>query len=674
MGSINSVQTNSSEDDLAQQAQALLQDGKAAAAESVINELLQNDNENTEGLYILAVCQRYLKQPEQALQTLVKLNSVKPEYGRAYQEAGHNHRLMRATVSAITAYHKAVHYNPALVASWQVLYELHQQQGNKHAAAEARKPLLRLQEMPDELVSVTSMLHEGKLYKAERLCRHFLQKTPHHVEAMRLLAELGVKFMVLDDAEFLLESCVEFEPENHHARFDYANVLFKRYKFKQALQQAEILHRRNPTDLAVNMTLANSHMGAGDMDSALTIYHDVLTETPDNPNVLLQQAHALKTVGKLNDAIASYHKAYTVKADYGDAFWSLANLKTYRFSDAEITAMKTREQDDRTDFVDRFHFCFALGKAFEDRKDFAVAMDYYQRGNALKKQQSHIRTENIEKDFKSQISSCTSTLFDAKKGCGHPAPDPIFIVGLPRAGSTLLEQILASHSQVDGTMELHNIPALVHRLKGRRRIDDDPRYPGILYELSAEQLNQYGEDFINSTQIYRQGAPFFIDKMPNNFRHIGLIHLILPNAKIIDARRDPMACCFSGFKQLFAEGQEFTYGLEEIGRHYKGYVELMDHWDKVIPRKILRVQHEDVVQDLETEVRRMLDFCGLPYEQACVEFYKTDRAIKTPSSEQVRQPIYKSGLEQWRNFEPYLQPLKDALGPVLTRYPIPGID
>jgi hypothetical protein len=271
-----------------------------------------------------------------------------------------------------------------------------------------------------------------------------------------------------------------------------------------------------------------------------------------------------------------------------------------------------------------------------------------------------------------QARYCDENLFASRKGCGSQSPDPVFIVGLPRAGSTLLEQILASHSQVDGTLELPNIPALAYRLAGRRRVDEDPRYPAILPELADDKLLKFGEAYIEDTRVHRGDAPFFIDKMPNNFRHIGLIHMILPNAKIIDARRHPMACCFSGYKQLFASGQEFTYGLDEIGRYYRDYVGLMDHWDKVLPGKVLRVQYEDVVADVETQVRRLLEYCGLPFEQACVDFHQTQRSVRTPSSEQVRQPIFTGGLEQWRNFEPWLDPLKSALGPMLDRYPIAG--
>jgi hypothetical protein len=314
---------------------------------------------------------------------------------------------------------------------------------------------------------------------------------------------------------------------------------------------------------------------------------------------------------------------------------------------------------------DRCQLCFALGKAFEDREEFASSFAYYERGNTLMMQQVRYSAERIAAEFKVQLETCTRDLLTDQSGHGNMAADPIFIVGLPRAGSTLIEQIIASHSQVDGTMELPHILALVHRLNGRRRIRDDGRYPKVLQELTPAQLQKFGDNYLSDIKVYRKGAPFFTDKMPNNFRHIGLIHLILPNAKIIDARRDPMACCFGAFKQLFAEGQAFTYGLEEIGRYYRGYVELMDHWDEVLPGKILRVQHEDVVADLEIQVRRILKYCGLPFEQSCLDFHKTERAVRTASSEQVRQPLYKSGLDQWRNYEPWLEPLRVALGQVL---------
>ena len=648
--------------DIIVQAKTLMQKQQISQAETLISTLLAQNEDNFEGLYILSVCQRYLKKYQQALQTLNKLKLIDPHYGRAYQEEGHIHRQHGAVAPAIAAYHHAVMRNPALLASWQALATLYQQQSNSKAAQDMIEQIKYLSSLPIELLSVSSMLHENKLYKAEQLCRSFLQKTPHHVEAMRLLAEIGVKMKVLDDAEFLLESCVEFEPDNKVARFSYADVLYKRQKFKESLKQAETLRKEDPDNIAFNMIIANCHVGSGDIAKALVIYNAVLEQAPDNPNILLMQAHALKAVAKVDEAIIAYQKAYKAKPDFGDAFWSLANLKTYRFSDEEIQMMKDWQSDERTTLVDRFHFCFALGKAYEDRKDYATSMEYYQLGNALKQQECRYKAEYIDQEFKAQMTSCSTELFEKNETSGSPAADPIFIIGLPRAGSTLLEQILSSHSQVDGTMELPNIASIVHKLNGRRRVDEEQPYPANLHDLTPKQLTELGNEYINSTQVYRQNAPFFIDKMPNNFRHIGLIQLILPNAKIIDARRHPMACCFSGFKQLFAEGQEFTYGQEEIGRYYKGYTKLMSHWDNVLPNKVLRVQYEDVVADLETQVKRILKYCGLPFEDACLNFHKTKRAVKTPSSEQVRQPIYKSGLEQWRNFEADLTVLKETLG------------
>jgi hypothetical protein len=356
-----------------------------------------------------------------------------------------------------------------------------------------------------------------------------------------------------------------------------------------------------------------------------------------------------------------------VRPSFGDAYWSLANLKTYRFSPVEIAHMRAQEALPTTPRADRYHLCFALGKAFEDRGEYADSFHYYERGNALKKSESTYRPEPVERNTRLQKEICTRQLFADRNGVGCDSPDPIFIVGLPRSGSTLLEQILASHSQVEGTMELADIPRLVLELQGREAIQDNPQYPRVLGELAPEDFLRFGRKYIDDTRVYRtSGKPFFIDKMPNNFRHLGLIHLILPNAKIIDARRNAMACCFSNFKQLFASGQEFTYDLDDIGRYYRTYLELMAHWDSVLPGKVLRVNHEDVVEDLETNVHRILDFCGLPFEPQCVEFYKTERSIRTASSEQVRQPIFKEGLDQWRNFEPWLGPLNAALGPAVT--------
>jgi tetratricopeptide (TPR) repeat protein len=481
------------------------------------------------------------------------------------------------------------------------------------------------------------------------------------VEAMRLLARIGIARDVLDDAEFLLESVLTFAPAYHLARHDYVRVLLKRHRNVKALEESRILLRAEPGNRDYRAVYATSCLALADYDEAIKTYRALLEEAPDSADLHLSIGHALKTLGRQQEAVNSYRAAAQVNPSFGDAYWSLANLKTYRFAGADITQMQAREADEGISLADRYHLCFALGKAFEDAGDYAESFAYYDRGNALKRGEVRYRPEPIERNAQLQRSIVTRAFLAARQDTGCPDRAPIFIVGLPRAGSTLLEQILASHSQVEGTMELADISRLVLRLQGRNFDERSPPYPAVLEKLSAEQLRGFGERYLADTQVYRTGKAYFIDKNPNNFRHIGLIHLILPNARIIDARREKMACCFSNFKQLFASGQEFTYNLEDIARYYTNYVALMDHWDSVLPGKILRVQHEDVVTDLDASVRRLLDFCALPFEPQCLEFHKTERSVRTASSEQVRRPIYTEGLDQWQRFSPYLGPLKQAL-------------
>lgn len=654
-------------EELVTRARNLLQRGQLSAAISACQEALRVDGDNQDALYTLAVAERFRGNLNGALALTGRLIDLDPTFGRAYQERGHCLRDMAKPDAALDAYQAAVSHNGALVSSWQMLSELHNAAGREESAEFARSQYQYLSDLPPELLAVSNFVREGHYFKAEQLCRAFLQRHGHHVEGMRLLAEIGTKFNSYEEAEFLLESAHVLDPQNIGAHFDYVELLHKRQKFDVALEQAKILRGKEPGNPQLEMLYANENLSVGNFDEALDAYRTMLSKMPNNPNLNLTLGHALKTVGEQEQAIDAYRKAYTTKPDFGDAYWSLANLKTYRFSDDEIAQMRSAEAAPGTGLVDRYHLCFAIGKSLEDRGDYAAAFDYYERGNRLKREETRYDWRRISSEMQLQIDHCTPALFEVHGGSGCPAPDPIFIVGLPRAGSTLLEQILASHSQVEGTMELPNILALAHRIDGRRRIDEEARYPGNLGELTADELLRFGEAFMRDTQIHRKtGTPFFIDKMPNNFRHIGLIHLILPNAKIIDARRGAMSCCFSGFKQLFAEGQEFTYGLEEIGRYYSDYVRLMDHWDAVLPGKVLQVRYEDVVNDLEGQVRRLLDYCDLPFEEACIRFHENDRAVRTASSEQVRQPIFTSGVDQWENFSPYLDPLRAVLGPDLV--------
>jgi tetratricopeptide (TPR) repeat protein len=642
---------------------ALMEKGQFGAALGGARSLLGEVPDNRDVLYIAAVSERYLGRIGDALKTLERLEAQHPDFSRLYQERGHCHVALRQAEAAIQAYARAVNINPTLHASWKGLKVLFKIVGRPEGSERAAQELARAEALPPEIAAATNLFLDGEVFPAERMVRDYLLKHGDHVEGMRLLARIGMKLEVYDDAEILLENALLLEPDYHAMRYDYVLTLLERHKHVQALEQIERLLTIEPGNRAYRITHATVCVGVGKHDAAIERYRAILEETPNDPEIHLSVAHALKTQGKQSEAIESYRTAFAQRPSFGDAYWSLGNLKTYRFRDEELARMRAEEAAPGIGSVDRYHLCFALGKALEDRGDYAESFACYERGNALKKAQSRYSMEPIERNARAQPVVCTREFFEARRGFGFDVADPIFIVGLPRSGSTLLEQILASHSEVEGTQELPNILRFVGELQGREPESGTPRYPAVLERLSADDFRRLGERYIADTRIYRSGKPRFIDKMPNNFRHIGLIHLILPNAKIIDARREAMACCFSNFKQLFASGQEFTYSIEDIARYYRGYVDLMRHWDAALPPgRVLRIQHEDVVHDLEGSVRRMLDYCGLAFEPACLEFHKTERSVRTASSEQVRQPIFTEGLDQWRRFEPWLGPLKEALG------------
>jgi tetratricopeptide (TPR) repeat protein len=644
--------------------QKLIQQARLPEALSALDALPVDKQESQMELYMRAVCLRHLKQWGDAEKVLHRLIGLSPSYGRGFQELGHLYRDAGRPPEAVGAYATACHLNPALKASWLGQYKLLDHSRSADRVAQVKERLDWLEALPPVLLASLDMLHEGKLIKAEQLCRGFMQKNPQHIEGMRLLADIAIRHGVLEDAEFLLESAVAFDPDHQRARIDYVQALSKRQRYQQASEEAKALLEASPENPQFQSLYAIQSMQLGDYQTALDLFDQILERIPHDPVTHVSKGHALKTGGKTAEAVSAYQAAIDSQPMHCDAWYSLANLKTYRFDDDQIHTMLELDRNPHLAGQDRVYLQFALGKAFEDKNEFDKSFFHYSKGNDIKRNQVQYRADGTSRECEEQIAACTPDTF--KHVSGHDAPDPIFIVGLPRAGSTLLEQILSSHSQIDGTLELPNVLSISGKLRRLGQREGNHRYPEILNDLTPETLRELGEEYIRDTRIHRLGAPFFIDKMPNNFRHVGLIRLMLPNAKIIDARRDPMACCFSGFKQLFAEGQLFSYSLDDIGRYYKDYVKLMAHWDEVIPGYVLRVQHEDVVADLETQVTRMLDFCGVPFEESCLEFHKTERNVRTPSSEQVRQPIFSTALEQWKNYEPWLGPLKQALGSELT--------
>jgi tetratricopeptide (TPR) repeat protein len=520
-----------------------------------------------------------------------------------------------------------------------------------------------------ELATARALLRQGRVAAAERWCRQQLLSDPGSHDAMLLLAGICTQRGGYEAAQTLLEQCLVVAPESGATRLQYARVLSRRHQLPRALEQLELLLARTPDKSSVLMSKASVLVKLCRYESALTIYQRLLALNPGDGRAAMAYGHALKAMGQFSQAISAYRRAATVDDLFADTCWSLANLKTYRFDDGEVAAIRERLQAEDLSTADRVRLSFTLGKVYEDRGHYPESFDCYKQGNALQSALATYDPQKTRRQVQRLIASCDRETLWQAPGVGCQAPDPVFIVGLPRSGSTLLEQILASHSQVDGTRELPDILAMARKLGGANASTrpDDSRYPGILSKLTDLQLGELGAEYLERTAAQRSGAPFFIDKMPNNFLHIGLIAKILPRAKIIDARRHPMAACFSGFKQLFAKGQAFSYSLDDIGRYYQDYLELMGHWNAVLPGKVLLMEYEAMVADTEAQVRRMLDYCGLPFEAACLQFHETRRPVCTASSEQVRQPIYPAALDHWQHYDDYLGELKRALGSALPR-------
>lgn len=503
-------------------------------------------------------------------------------------------------------------------------------------------------------------LNENRLDVAERLLKPHLKEDPFDAAAIRMLAELAGRIGRWTDAENLLRRALEIAPGFNAARANLALVLGRTGRPAEALQLLDEIFAIDQEDIGV-LTLRAATLGKlGDFGEALPLYETLLQKTPKQPRIWLSYGHMLKTVGRQADGIAAYRTALGIEPKLGEAWWSLANLKTVKFDESDISAMERALNSPGLPEADRLHLDFALGKAMHDAGKAEKAFAHYSAANALRLKGQPYDAPKLARTVDLCIEKFTAEAF-AERGGGCDAPDPIFIVGLPRAGSTLVEQILSSHSLVEGTAELPDIPALVNKVGS---------YPAGVLKLEPAAREELGREYLNRARVQRRTQrPFVIDKLPNNWLYVPFIQLILPNAKIIDARRHPLSCCFSNFRQHFARGQPFTYDLEDIGHYYADYVRLMAHIDAVLPGRVHRVFYERMVDDTEAEVRQLLQYCGLEFEPEVLEFYKTERPVRTASSEQVRRPIYRQGTEEWRAYEPYLGPLKGALGDVLKRYP-----
>jgi tetratricopeptide (TPR) repeat protein len=650
-------------------AQRLLPGSPKAAADQA-SEVLKVVPTHPGARLILGSAQGLLGQAAAAVETLSALAREQPrsavvqfELGIALANAGDGPH-------AAQALRKAAALKPTWPEAWRKLADCLDLLGDAAGSDAARAHFLRAANNDPALANAAACLVANDLPQAEAALRAHLEARPTDVAALRMLAEVAGRLRRYGDAQRVLERCLELAPGFDAARHNYAIVLLRQAKAAAALPEVERLLGREPANLTYRTLQAAVLASLGDYVRSIAMLEAVLRANARQPRIWMTYGHALKTAGRSSDCVAAYRRAIALEPTLGEAYWSLANLKTFRFTGEDLETMRTRLARLDLSSSDRLHFEFALGKALEDERQYEAAFRHYRAGNAQRLDLRPYHAGETTGFVRRAKALYTPEFFARHWNSGCSATDPIFILGMPRAGSTLIEQILASHSQVEGTMELPDIPAIARELSGRPGQARGGMYPEVLSEFAPATLRRLGERFLSSTRVQRRtSAPIFIDKMPNNWLHLGLIHLILPNARIIDARRHPMACCFSNFKQHFARGQSFSYSLTDLAAYYRDYVDLMAHFDRVLPGRVHRVIYERLVEDTEAEVRRLLAYCGLEFEPGCLRFHENERAVRTASAEQVRQPIYREGLDHWKCFAPWLEPLAAALGPVLTHYP-----
>jgi tetratricopeptide (TPR) repeat protein len=654
---------------------AKLLDSEPALAAEQADEILRVVPGHPMAQLIAGIAARRLGDAARALSLIEPLAAAQPKAPAVHCELGLTYGDLGRGEDAIAALRRAVTLKPDLADAWRALGDHLTAIGDTAGADAAYVQQIKAATRDPRLLAPAVALQENNIPVAEALLRDHLKQYPTDVAALRMLAEVAGRLGRYTDAETLLNRCIELAPSFTAARHNLAVVLTRQNRAIDALAEARHLLDREPRNPGYRSLMAAIQSQLGEYGECIRLYESVLADYPKQPKVWMSYGHGLKTAGRTDEAITTYRKATAIAPQLGEAWWNLANLKTFRFTPADLETMRRQLARNDISQEDRFHLHFALGKALEDAAQYADSFTHYAEANRLRRETIRYDADHVTSLVQRSKALFTPEFLADRAGAGCAARDPIFVVGLPRSGSTLIEQILSSHSLVEGTMELPDIPAMVRAIasgdaRGTAARADRTRYPGVLAELEPARLRELGEEFLERTRVQRKtGAPLFIDKLPNNWQHVGLIHLMLPNAKVVDARRHPLSCGFSVFKQHFARGQNFSFRLEDIGRYYRDYVELMAHFDAVLPGRVHRVHYEAMVADTESEVRRLLDHCGLPFEDACLRFHENERAVRTPSAEQVRQPIYKDALEQWRHYEPWLGPLRDALGPVLAEYP-----
>ena len=646
---------------------AVLKRGDAHRAAELCSDALKDNPADGKMRVLLATAEVRQGKFETAEKNLRTVLSRWPDIAKANRELGNALLGQGKGDEAIKAFERVVELTPDNgVAHFDLSMAL-SKVGKEEDAREALEKSFELEPDRRDLLEAMRFQREGKTHRAENIYRDILRRDPMNVNATRLLGVSALDAGQHRLAIRLLRNAIKLAPDFFGARIDLARALIEKDDLnegREILLDAIELEPRLPYP---RMLLGNLLSKAGRYEEAVVAFEAALQLDPDHGGSHSGMGHALKTIGRQEDAIAAYRNCARIHPSAGEAYWSLANLKTFRFSDDEITGMEQFVEDKKLPEETRVNFNFALGKAYEDRGDFERGFAFYDRGNSIRRENERYDPVTTEVIHDRIMETISPELLEKNAAAGEPDPAPIFIVGLPRSGSTLVEQILASHEQVEGTHELPDLPRIIMEINKQQPHGES--YPEALQYFSADELTQLGGQYLESTLRHRTGKPFFTDKMPNNFPSVGLLQLILPNAKIVNARRHPLDSCMGSYKQLFFKGQAFTYDLIEIGEYYLEYQRVMDHWKSLLPGKILDVQYEEMVMDQEKQTRRLIDFCGLPWDDNCLTFYETDRAVNTASSEQVRQPIYSKSVNSWRRFEKQLQPLIEVLEPLLIKLP-----
>ena len=646
---------------------ALINSGELAAAETRCRSALEDYPRDVNMLALLGALLIKLDRATEAEAKLLQAIAEAPTFAKPYEDLGHLLVKQNRALEALPCLERATHLDPKLENAWFTLGKALTMLGRGAEADQAFEQCFALSPVRRMMALAAEHQKEGRLDEAEHLYRRILRHDPRNVDALRLLALIALKAGRDGEAESLLEKAISLAPDFLLAILDLGRLRKDQDRYGEALECFDKAIALDPASVQAHYLRGSTLAPASFTQEAIDAYEQCLKLRPTHVGALIGLGHVLKAVGRYHEAVASYDACIRQLPDFGETYWSLANLKTYRFDDATVAEMERRVSGAGLTVQSEVNFLFSLGKAYEDRGDFDRAWDYYSTGN--RKQRTEVTYDPVQTESMNDrlVRVFSADFLQAHRGAGLADPAPIFIVGLPRSGSTLLEQILASHSQVEGTSELPYLGRVAIWLNRNRA--DGINYPEAVRELQATKFQSLGRDYLSFAQMHRRsGAPHFIDKNPNNFPNIGFLSLMLPSAKIIDARRHPLDACLSCYRQLFAKGQAFTYDLTEIGEYYLQYQRMMDHWHEVLPGQVLTVQYEDVVADFESQVRRLLEFCELPWEPACLRFYESERPVRTPSSEQVRQPIYDRSVGHWRHFAHHLDELITVIAPIRDRY------